>query len=182
MDWFLEYEVSKEEDNLCSSLERSQCAKCAQGPKLPEQGARLNQRSAWMALRGFTEVGDPVPGHHRTRNVGNESRCGHKMLQSYRMSSRTGFRVVRWKTKDSSERIVRLQRFTALFSESRDKFAGKSKKLIQSCQDLQWNHDTSTPSSLGNKRSGRNGRPQSERRDCCRTCQSGHLFLRQDGR
>ena len=74
------------------------------------------------------------------------------------------------RTKDSSERIVRLQRFTALFSESRDKLSGKSRKLIQACQDLQWNHDTSTPSSLRNKRSGRNGRPQSERRDCCRTC------------
>ena len=33
------------------------------------------------------------------------------------------------KTKDTSERIVRLQRFTALFSESRDKFVGLVEKV-----------------------------------------------------
>ena len=92
------------------------------------------------------------------------------------MSSRTWIQVYPMKTKDTSERIVRLQRFLGLFSESRDKFAGKSKKLIQACQDLQWNHDTSTPSSLRNKRSGRNGRPQSDRRDCCGTCTKWTFF------
>ena len=102
--------------------------------------------------------------------MGNESRCGHKNAPIEHDEFPNWIQGCPMKTKDSSERIVRLQRFTALFSESRDKFAGKSKKLIQACQDLQWNHDTRTPSSLRNKRSDRNGRPQSDRRDRCRTC------------
>ena len=107
---------SQKRKTICvPSLERSQCAKCAKRPKLPEQGVRLNQRSAWMALRGFTEVGDPVPGHHRTPNVGNESRCGHRNALIVRDEFPNWVQGCPMKTKDSSERIARLQRFTALF-------------------------------------------------------------------
>ena len=149
---------------------RSQCAKCAKGPNLPEQGVRLNQRNAWMASRGFTKFGHPVTGRHRTRNVGKESRCGHRNAPIVQDKFPNWIQGYPMKTKDTSERIVRLQRFLGLFSESRDKFSGKSRKLIQACQDLQWNHDKNTLSSLRNKRSGRHGHPQSETRDCCRTC------------
>ena len=161
---------------------RSQCAKCAKGPHLPEQGVRLNQRSAWMALRGFTKFGEPGTGHHRIRNVGNESRCGHRNALIVQDEFPNRIQGCPMKAKDTSERIVHLQRFLALFSESGDNFSDQSRKLIQACQDLQWNHDTNTPSSLRNNRSGRNGRPQSERRDCCRTSTKWTQLLRQDGR
>ena len=139
---------------------RSHCVKCAKG----------------MAVRGFTQFGDPVTSHHKILNVGNESRCGHKnasIVQDEFPNWVQGYPM----TKDTSKRIARLQRFLVLFSEAREIISDKSKKLIQACQDLQWNHDTSTPSSLRNKRSGRDGRSQSERRDCCRTCTKWTQFF-----
>ena len=128
-----------------SLYSRSQGAQCAKGPHLPVQGVRLNQRSASMALRGFTKFGDPVTGHHRIRNVGNESRCGHRNAPIVQDEFPNWIQGYPMKTKDTLERIVRLQRFLVLFPESRDNFSDKSRKLIQACQDLQWNHDTKHP-------------------------------------
>ena len=73
------------------------------------------------------------------------------------------------KTEETSETMSCLQRFFFRHRTQKEFDTDKSKKFIKACQDLQWNHDTSTPSSLRNERSGRMSRPQSERENSYRT-------------
>ena len=73
------------------------------------------------------------------------------------------------KTEDTSETMSCIQRFLPPLQKLEIIYTDKSKTVIDACQDLQWNHHTSTPHRSETNGNGRKGRPQSERRDSCRT-------------
>ena len=122
-------------------------------------------------VRSRTKSKKRVDGNGRSQNlnVENESRCGPQDSLIVQDSSTNGIQSSLMQTQGTSVTVPCLQRFIPPSQKADRIYTNNSKEFIEACQDVQWNHDTSTPHRVRNERSRRKSRPQSERRNSCRT-------------
>ena len=101
----------------------------------------------------FTKYGNLVTSAHKILIMRNESRCGHGNALIAQDEYTCRIRGYPMKRKDTSETTTCLQMCLPPSEKPGRTFTNTSKEFVKTCQDYQWNHDTST-----SRRSESNGR------------------------
>ena len=122
---------------MCSLIARkTPIVKSVIWQKQREPGSDLNLRSAWMGLHLLRNFGDMVTADHKFGAWKKSRDADTKTLLSCKMILQIGFRVIRWKTKDTSETKSCLQRFLSPPQKPEILYTDTSKEFIEACQDI----------------------------------------------
>ena len=143
--------------------EDSNCEVCEK-TKTTRARFRIKPQKRVDGIAPSAKFGDLVTADHKIRNVEKELRCGHKDALIVQDDLMNWIQSYPMKTKETSETMSYLQRFLHPQQKREILYTDSSKEFIEACQDIQWNHDTSTPRrSETNGVAGRAGRRVKER-------------------
>ena len=91
---------NQEEKTRCSLvIQETPVVELARRPKTTRARGRIKAKKCVDGIARSTKFGVLITSDHNILDVENESRRGQKTLQSCKMTSRIGFRAIRWKRK-----------------------------------------------------------------------------------
>ena len=130
---------------MCSLIIRkTPIVKSVRRQKITRARFRIKPQKRVDRIALSAKFGDSVTADHKIRNVEKESRCGHKDALIVQDDLMSWIQSYPMKTKDTSETMSCLQGFLPPPQKLEILYTDSSKEFIEACQDIQWNHDTST--------------------------------------
>ena len=117
-------------------------------------------------MDGAVKFGDLITAHHKVLNEGGESQSNHRHAVVVQDLATPWIQSYQCKTKTSQETEKSLRKFLEPSEKPKIICTDNSLEFGKSCEDLSWNHRTSTPHRSETKGNAEVG-TQSERRHVC---------------
>ena len=121
---------------------KTEIARSASGPKL--QGAPCRRRKGEAVLRA-DNFGDLITADHKVLSDNCESRNNHRYAVVVQDLATQWFQAYPCKNKTSLETQRSLQKFLEPERKPKVIYTDNSLEFGKACEDLSWNHCTSTP-------------------------------------
>ena len=136
--------------SVCTHFtKKTEIARSSRGPKLQEPRAEDAMRDLFHNRKNF---GDLITADHKVLSEGCESRNNHRCAVVVQDLATQWIQSYPCKTKTSQETQRSLQKFLEPNRKPKVIYTDNSLEFGKVCEDLSWNHCTSTP-----HRSGTNG-------------------------
>ena len=103
------------------------------------------QKTFWYSRNYSGKIGDLITANHKVLSEGCESRNDHRYAVVVQDLATQWTQLYPCKTKTSQEIQRSLQKFMEPTKKPKVIYTDNSLELGKSCEDLSWNHCTSTP-------------------------------------
>ena len=121
---------------------KTEIARSVKGPKLQEPHAEDAMAKPYLVLKNF---GDLITADHKVLSDNCESRNNHRYAVVVQDLATQWIQTYPCKNKTSQETQRSLQKFLEPERKPKVIYTDNSLEFDKACEDLSWNHCTSTP-------------------------------------